>query len=225
MTTFNRFSDIISSNINTITEKVCDPVKISKLMTQDMQETLLELKASLAKVLTDKKNLEWKLRENLDRKNDFEEKALMAINREREDLAKKILERVMALEKDSERIQCRLTETNRFIEGYRLGIDKLEAKIGESRVKSKLAEERLKMAQNHKKVRSMILKSNLEGTDLRIEKLEQQIDCLGSEPGVIQFSVELSLEEEITQLEHTREIQMRLKTLKKNSQKHSSDLF
>jgi phage shock protein A len=214
-------SDIVNANINSLLEKATDPAKLSKLMIQEMQETLVEIKASVAKVLADRKKVERLLDEKLSKKAYFEDKAQMAVDKDREDLAKRILEELIELEDEIQKVQEQRDNLNAVIEDYRSDIERLETKLGEARHKSKLLDERLKAAQQHKKVEEKLHKAHHESAFQRIDDLQHQIEKLDSESESMGFgSVPPSLEKEIADLEHEGEIKDRLAALKKKARKN-----
>src|SRR5512136_2809831 len=102
---FTRFRDIVNSNINAMLDKAEDPEKLIKLMIREMEDTLVELKASCAGVMAGSKKIERNISEVKARVEYWAEKAPLAVSKGRDDLArealiqkKKYAERVTALE-------------------------------------------------------------------------------------------------------------------------------
>lgn len=215
MTIFSKLSDIISSNINALLEKASDPVKMSKLMIQEMQETLVEIKAAVAKVMADRKKVERLLEEKYQKKAYYDDKAGVAVDKSREDLAKRIIEEVIELEKEIENLQERKDHLDGVIEDYRSDIERLETKLDEARQKSKLLDERMKAAKQRKKVEDKLYKANNDGAFRRVEALEQQIEKLEAETEAMGLGTPSTLEEEIDELVHQDEVATRLAALKK----------
>ena len=88
---FTRFTDIISSNINAMLDKAEDPEKMIKLMIREMEDTLVELKASCASVIAESKKMQRRLDEINARKSLWEDRVSLAVEKGRDDLAREAL--------------------------------------------------------------------------------------------------------------------------------------
>ena len=88
---FTRFRDIISSNINAMLDRAEDPEKLIKLMIREMEDTLVEIKASCAGVMAERKKAQRQLEDIEAREKYWEDKAGLAVNKGRDDLAREAL--------------------------------------------------------------------------------------------------------------------------------------
>ena len=144
---FTRVRDIISSNLNTMLEKAEDPEKLIKLMIREMEDTLIEVKASCAGAMATKKKIQRELDEVGERGDLWGEKAQLAVDKGRDDLAREALierkryqERTEALEKEKD--QC-----DHLVAQYQDDIKQLEDKLSSAREKQRMLVQRHVRAQ------------------------------------------------------------------------------
>jgi phage shock protein A len=211
---FSRVRDIISSNINSMLDRAEDPEKLVRLMIQEMEDTLVEVKASCAGAMANRKKVERALDEAQKRAEDWDGKARLAVSKGREDLAREALmerrrwqERTDALAK--ERVQCEA-----LIEQYQDDILQLEQKLNMTREKQRILVQRHIHA--HKKRRAQEEIRRIDSTDawIRFEQFENRIERMEAEADLVNMGRKPTLDEEFARLEGDEEIERELEDLK-----------
>jgi phage shock protein A len=220
---FSRLSDIISSNLNAMLDKAEDPEKLIRLMIQEMEDTLVEIKASCAGVLATKKKVQRELAEAHMRAQQWGEKAQLAVNKGREDLAREALvekrryrDRASALEKE-------LSHCDGLIEQYQTDMTQLEDKLSAAREKQRLLVQRHIHAQRKKRAQQEIRRLDTTEVLIRFEQFENRIERMEAEADLVNFGRKPPLEEEFARLEGDEEIEKELQALKTAAAKKLDD--
>lgn len=216
---FTRLSDIISSNINAMLDKAEDPEKLVRLMIQEMEDTLVEIKASCAGVMATKKRVQRELEEAQTRAQQWGEKAQLAVNKSREDLAREALmekrryrERAGVLEKE-------LAQCDALIEQYQADMTQLEDKLSAAREKQRILVQRHIHAQRRKRAQQEIRRLDTTDALIRFEQFENRIERMEAEADLVNFSRKPPLEDEFARLEGDEEIEKELQALKTSGEK------
>ena len=212
---FTRFRDIVSSNINAMLDRAEDPEKMIKLMIREMEDTLVELKASCAGAMADGKKVKRRLDEANDRAGSWQEKAARAVEKGRDDLARQALQEKRRYRQIAAVLDKEMVELQSLIEQYHDDIRQLEDKLKSAREKQRLLVQRHIHAR--RKIRAQQEIRRLDSADalLKFEALESRIDRMETEADLINFGRKNQLEEELDTLSLDDEIEKELQALKK----------
>ncbi|MEW5726017.1 MAG: phage shock protein PspA [Thermodesulfobacteriota bacterium] len=211
---FSRFADIISSNLNAMLDKAEDPEKMLRLMINEMEDTLIEIKADCAGAMATKKKVERALEEAQGRSEAWSDKAELAVNKGREDLAREaLLEKRRYLER-AVSLETEAAETQAIIDQYKEQIGQLEEKIAAAREKQRLLVARAIHAQTRKRAQSEIRRFDAAEAIARFEQFENRIERMEAEADLVNFGRKVPLDEEFARLAEDEEIERELEELK-----------
>ena len=211
---FTRFRDIVSSNISAMLDKAEDPEKLIKLMIREMEDTLVEIKASCAGVLANSKKVQHQMHEVQTRSRFWEEKAALAVNKGRIDLAREALVEKRRYADASNALERELAEHNVLLGQYKEDIIQLEEKLGTSREKQRLLLQRHIRAVGKMRAQEEIRRIDSSEAVFKFEELENRIERMEAEADLVNFGRKPGLEEELEGLDVDDEIEAELQTLK-----------
>ena len=211
---FTRFRDIVSSNINAMLDHAEDPEKLIKLMIHEMEDTLIEIKASCAGVMAGGKKVQRQLNDVRARIAYWEEKAGLAVNKGRDDLAREALIERRKHSERSEALDHELIEHNTLVDDYQRDIRQLEQKLASVREKQRMLVQRHVRANRKRRAQEDIRRVGNAEAMYRFDDLENRIERMESEAELVNYGVRSSLEEELDSLGINEEIEEDLKALK-----------
>lgn len=210
---FSRMGEIINSNINAMLDRAEDPEKMVKLMIHEMEDTLTEVKSSAAEVVADRHRLQRDIRNEAARRDDWETKAHLAIEKGRDDLAREAAERKLDSERKVEEIRARLMEVDALVKQYQEDIGRLEEKLSNARNRQRALIATHKSAANRRAVEEKIYKLNTTGAFAKFETYEKKIDRMNAEAEVMSYGNN-SLEKQFQELVQKDEVDAELARLK-----------
>ncbi len=181
MSIFSRFTDIINSNINNLLDKAEDPKKMVRLIIQEMEDTLVEVRSSSAKTLADKKALQRQIANYQKASEEWESKAELALNKSREDLARAALLEKNKLVEHADVLIKELVEIESHIAKLQSEVAQLQDKLADAKARQKAILLREQTATSRLKVKGKTHSNKIDQALERFEKYERKIDDLESQ--------------------------------------------
>ena len=178
---FSRMSDIINSNINAMLDQAEDPAKMVRLIIQEMEDTLVEVRTSSARVLAERKQATRRLEQARADAEGWEEKARLALSRQREDLARGALQEKRAIDEEVPLVEVELAAADEHIEQLSTEVVQLQQKLDDARARQKALSLRTETVQSRIKVKRQIQRDALDDAFLRFERFERRMDTLESQ--------------------------------------------
>ncbi len=214
MGVFTRFKDIVNANINSMLDKAENPEKMIRLMMQEMEDTLIDLKSSCAAKMAAKTKTEREIREIRARVKRWQSRAELAISKGRDDLAREALTEKKRAEKEAAALEDDRVQYEKLISECKENILQLEEKLQSVRQKHKILVQRALHAQEQKKAKATMRQAGSEDAFRRFSELEGRIERMEAEADMTGFDDLSSLESEFSRLETTDEIEDELNLLK-----------
>ena len=178
---FSRMTDIINSNINSLLDQAEDPEKMIRLIIQEMEDTLVEVRSSSARVLADRKAAARRLEQVRDEAAAWEDKAKLAITKGREDLARAALQEKRAIEEEVTVVEAELAATDEHIAQLNDEVAQLQQKLTDAKAKQKAMLMRSTTVESRIKVKRQMHREALDGAFQRFEHFERRMDNLESQ--------------------------------------------
>ena len=210
---FSRFTDIINSNINSLLDKAEDPAKMVRLIIQEMEDTLVEVRSSSAKTLADKKEITRQVTRYENEVEQWQEKAELALSKDREDLARAALMEKKKAVDNAQALVEELSHVDEQIAKLQDEISQLQDKLADAKARQKAIIMREKTASSRLKVKKNISSDRVNDALSKFDRYERKIDDLEAQVESHDLGSK-SLADEIAGLEEDDKIDDELAQLK-----------
>jgi phage shock protein A len=211
---FSRFTDIVNSNINAILDKAEDPEKLVRLMIQEMEDTLVEVRSTAARAIADKKEISRSLN-NLDQEaRDWQAKAELALDKEREDLAKAALAEKARATGAAEGLRNQQKAITDGLEKLNDDIVRLEEKLVDAKTRQQAIFARHQTATRRLEVRKRLHSYKIDDALLKFDHFERRIDDLEAHAESYDLGNKKDLKSEFSELETEDAVAKELRELK-----------
>ena len=178
---FSRISDIVNSNLNALCDSAEDPEKMIRLIIQEMEDTLVEVRSASARVIADQKTASRRRDRIAAEVSNWEDKARLAVSKGRDDLAKAALQERRVVEDTLRIVEGELTSSGDQIGQLNEEIGQLQQKLDDAKAKQKAILLRAKTVQSRVQVKNQVQRKELDDAFARFEGFERKVDNLEGE--------------------------------------------
>jgi phage shock protein A len=178
---FSRISDIINSNINALLDSAEDPEKMVRLVIQEMEETLVEVRTNSARLLADKKELNRRFERLVKQSSDWQSKAELALGKGREDLAKLALIEKSEVNDIIEVIESDKAKLGETLNKLTDDIELLQLKLNEAKSRQKIIVMRTRATENRVTVNRKLRDNDVDMAISKLDYFEKKIDQMESQ--------------------------------------------
>ncbi len=211
---FSRSRDIFAANITELLDRSEDPAKMIRMVILEMEETLVEVRATAARCIADAKEMRRALVRLDELQSSWTEKAKLALSKDREDLAKAaLIERQKATDM-ADGLRQEIKTIDDTLRGYEGDIAKLQGKLREARARQNAITARFESAVTRGRTRELLNGNRTEDAFSKFEILEKRADFAEGRAEALGMTGPKSLEEEIAELKASESVDAELAAMK-----------
>ena len=211
---FTRARDIIAANVNELLDRSEDPARMIRMIIVEMEETLVEVRATAARSIADIKEMRRAMERLVSIETNWTDKAQLALEKGREDLARAALVEKQKAADMSEGLREEIAGIEQVLRGYEADIAQLQAKLSEARARQASIANRIESAISRARTSEMLHGGRTEDAFARFELLERRADLAEGYAEALGLTGPKSLEEEIAELKAAEKVDSELEELK-----------
>jgi len=213
---FSRTRDIIAANVTDLLDKAEDPAKMIRMIIMEMEETLVEVRASAARTIADQKEMKRQIGKLERLQDNWVEKAELALSKGRDDLAKAALYEKQKSADMAEQLNAEIGILDEALRASEADIAKLQGKLREARARQNAVMTRMESAQNRSRLRELYSGPKVDDAFSRFDVLERHADLAEGHADALSLgsSAPKTLEEEISELRNADKVDAELEALK-----------
>ena len=220
---FSRTRDIIAANVTDLLDKAEDPAKMIRMIILEMEETLVEVRASAARTIADQKEMRRQIAKLEKLQESWVEKAELALSKDREDLAKAALfERQKAADM-ADQLKAEIDVLDDALRSSETDIAKLQTKLREARARQNAIMTRMESAHNRARLRELYSGPKVDEAFSRFDVLERHADLAEGHADALSLGAPpRTLDDEIAELRASDKVDAELEALKASLAKRTN---
>jgi len=212
---FSRTRDIIAANVTDLLDRAEDPAKMIRMIILEMEETLVEVRASAARTIADQKEMRRHITKLDALQESWVEKAQLALSKDREDLAKAALVEKQKAGAMADQLRTQIAVLDDALAASEEDIAKLQGKLREARARQNSLVARMESAQTRRRAREMYNGERVHDAFSRFEMMERRVDLAEGEADAMGLGGQpKTLEQEIAELQSADKVEAELAALK-----------
>src|SRR5262245_49345708 len=215
---FSRTRDIIAANFNDLLDQADDPAKMIRMIILEMEETLVEVRASAARTIADQREMHRHTVKLEKLQIDWGEKAQLALSKDREDLARAALMEKKRASDMADQLKQEIAVLDDALRAYEQDIQKLQNRLREARSRQTQIAARLESAENRVKLRTLMTNERVDEALTRFDQLERRVDYAEGRADALSIADgtgKPTLADEIAALEGADKIDEELEAMKR----------
>jgi len=221
MSIFSRFSDIINANLNALLDKAEDPQKMVRLIIQEMEDTLVQVRSVAARTLAEKKELTCQLTRMEDDVVEWDNRAALALSKDREDLARSALIEKSKVQDTVNALQADIDRTDEQVDRLSSEIAQLQEKLSDAKARQASILMRERTVSSRLTVKRTLDSSKVDDALQKFDRYEAKIDNLESQVDAYDLG-QRTLADEFRALENESKVDAELEALKARVKKEST---
>ena len=211
---FTRTRDIIAANMAELLDQSEDPSRMIRMIIVEMEETLVEVRATAARSIADIKEMRRACQRLDDLQHGWVEKAGLALEKGREDLARAALSEKQKAAEMAEGLHAEVAQIEAVLKGYEADIQRLQAKLAEARARQNAIASRFESAVSRARTSELLHGNRSQEAFAKFELLERRADFAEGRADALALSGPRSLEEEIAELRSADAVDAELDAMK-----------
>ena len=211
---FTRARDIIAANMTELLDRAEDPALMIRKIIVEMEETLVEVRATAARSIADIKEMRRAMDRLVEIQTNWTDKAALALEKDREDLARAALAEKQKAADMADGLAAEIDQIQEVLKGYERDIAALQNKLAEARARQNAIASRIESAMSRARTNEMLHGSRTSDAFARFEMLERRADLAEGYADALGLTGPKSLEEEIAELKAADKVDAELEELK-----------